>query len=112
MANIKRRMARKKINQPDFYVSAGCEDGDLTVIVSRKFEISSTTFFNTGLPDCDLPWLTEKIIARIEQSPCRDQEDALCIADQVILEQKPVLVSLADTRGNGKRKGRFIRLLS
>ncbi|MBA7650247.1 hypothetical protein ES703_58050 [subsurface metagenome] len=111
MGSLKRQMKRnQRKTNPGFYVSAWAENGNITVIICAGCRISGTGVLNTGLPDSSLPWLAEKIVARIEQSPCRDQEDALCIADQVIQEQKPVLVSLADSRGNGKGKGRFIEI--
>jgi len=113
MGSLKRRMKRnQRKTNPDFYVSAWAENGDITVIIRAGGWISGTGVLNTALPDSSLPWLAQKIVARIEQSTCRDQEDALCIADQIIQEQKPVLVSLADSRGNGKGKGRFVSLLS
>ncbi len=109
MASVKRQIRRRQ--KPDFYVSAWAENGNITVIICAGPLISGTGVLNTGLPDSGLPWLAQKILARIEQSTCRDQEDALCIADQVIQEQKPILVSLADSRGNGKGRGRFVKIL-
>ena len=96
MANIKRRMKRQqRKTDPDFCVSAWAENGNITVIVCAGPLISGTGVLNTGIPDGDLCWLAEKIMARIEQSPCRNQEQALCLADLVIREQKSKLLALA-----------------
>ena len=82
MASVKRKMKRRQ--KPDFYVSAWAENGNITVIIRAGGWISGTGKGDTGLPDGHLPWLTQEIVARIEQSFCKDQEQALCIADQVI----------------------------
>ncbi len=74
--------------------------------------IGGTAALNTGLPDCELPWLADKIGERISRTRCCCYDSLLCVADTVIDEQKPLLVSLADGRGNGKGRGRFLRLLS
>jgi len=96
MANIKRRMKRGQgKNRIDFYVSAWCENGDLSVVVFKGPCLSKTGVLNTGLPDCDMAWLAEKVVTRIEQSSCKNQEQALCLADLVIQEQKPALLALA-----------------
>jgi len=95
MAGIKRRMKRYHVKVPDFHVIAWCQDGDLFLIVCAGSLISGTGVIGIGLPDCNLPWLADKVIARIEQSSCKNQEEALDIADQTIAESKPALLAMA-----------------
>lgn len=73
--------------------------------------IGGTAALNTGLPDGELPWLADRIGERLGRTRCCCYDALLCVADAVIEEQKPLLVSLADSRGNGKGKGRFIKIL-
>ena len=115
MGSVKRKIRRRQrpgLIKTPLSIDVWCEDGNLVVFMCNGFWYGATAKSNTGLPDCNLPWLAEKIGERLGRTISYSYEDLLCVADAVIDEQKPLLISLADNRGNGKGKGRFVRILA
>jgi len=99
MSGIKRRMSRQKIKQKEtLEIGAYIEGGDISIIMTQGNWIGRTGVENTGLPDNELPWLAGKIVDRIVESGLCTPEDFLCIADQVIEEEKLTIIMLT-TKG-------------
>ncbi|MBA7537371.1 hypothetical protein ES705_29638 [subsurface metagenome] len=106
MSRIKRRIKRQQRSRKNpLEIDVYVEDGDINVIMSSGNWFSGTGVLNTGLSDCELPLLSDKIGDRIEQSgPC-SREELLCIADQVIKEEKQSLLDLAKKQSRGGSPG-------
>jgi len=105
MSGIKRRISRQQgKNKGNLRIGAYIKDGDINITMMSGNWIGGTGVENTGLPDCNLIWLRDKIVDRINQGTTYSHEDLLCIADQVIEEEKPMLLRLTtkDKSPHGK----------
>jgi len=93
MSGIKRRMSRQQGKKKvTFVIGAYVKDGELDVVFKFGNWIGSTAYSDTGLPDGDLPWLAKKVVDRVKQSDACTHGDLITIADQVIKEEKPILL--------------------
>jgi len=102
MSSIKRQIRRKQRQKGRrLKIKAYAQDGNVCVVMRRDTSEYSTVLRDTGLPDCKLPWLAEKIQDRIELTGLAWWEDNLSIADKVIEEEKARLLALAEKQTPG-----------
>jgi len=99
MSGIKRRMMRKQIKKGvTVTVGAYIEDGELNVgIIDGNWHFV-TGFYDSKLPDCELPWLRDKLLDRLSQSGPYNHGDLINIAELVIKENKHTLL-MSTTKG-------------
>ncbi|MBA7637289.1 hypothetical protein ES703_44932 [subsurface metagenome] len=99
MSGIKRRMMRKQRKKGvTVTVGAYIEGGELNVgIIDGNWHFIAG-FYDSKLPDCDLPWLRDKLIDRLSQSGLYNHGDIINIAELVIKEQQPTLL-MSTTKG-------------
>jgi len=102
MSGIKRQIKRRQRSRKNpLDITAYVEDGSINVIMSSGNWFGGTGVLNTGLSDGELPLLAGKIGDRVKQcGPC-SRDELLCIADQVIKEEKQALLALADKQAPG-----------
>jgi len=93
VSSIKRRMMRKQRKKGvTVTVGAYIEDGELNVGIIDGDWHFIIGFYDSKLPDCDLPWLRDKLIDRLSQSGHYNHGDIINIAELVIKENKPTLL--------------------
>jgi hypothetical protein len=106
MSGIKRQITRRtRRGERRVSVEAYVEDGDINVVMASGNWFGGTGVFDTGLSDCELPLLADKIGDRIERSGRCSYDELLCIADRVVEEEKQSLLALAKQESRGGSPG-------